>query len=154
MSVWVLLFALDLVLILTELRVDMGLSAPDLVAYIDTSPTTIRARPQVSYLFSELELQEQIYNLYNGPNIWEGVRLPRHQTCDNKWESRTRLMNSLRGDSVWKRENRIWIVYICRRVISLSTFWPFWELLVCPPLCQNLIFTAGRSILRVISLST
>ena len=45
-------------------------------------------------------------------------------------------------------------IYICRRVVSLSTFWPFWELLVCPPFCPNLIFTAGKSILRVISLST
>ena len=45
-------------------------------------------------------------------------------------------------------------ICICRRVISLSTFWPFRELLVCPPFCQNLIFTAARSKLRVISLAT
>ena len=40
-------------------------------------------------------------------------------------------------------------IYICRRVTGLSTFWPFWKLIGCPPFCQNLIFTAGRSILRV-----
>ena len=44
--------------------------------------------------------------------------------------------------------------HICRRAISLSTFWPFRELLVYPPFCQNLIFTATRSKLRVISLAT
>ena len=45
-------------------------------------------------------------------------------------------------------------IYICRRGIRLSTFLPFLESLVCPPFCQNLIFSAGRSISRVISLST
>ena len=45
-------------------------------------------------------------------------------------------------------------IYICRRVIGLSTFWPFWKLIGCPPFCQNLIFTAGRSILKVNGLST
>ena len=45
-------------------------------------------------------------------------------------------------------------IYMCRKVIRLSTFWPSWELLVCPPFCPNLIVTAGRSILRVISLCT
>ena len=43
---------------------------------------------------------------------------------------------------------------VCRRVISLSTFWPFRELLVCPPFCQNLILTAARSKLKAISLAT
>ena len=84
----------------TFICVDMGLLAPDLVVYIDTAPTTIRARPQISTLFSELEFQE--------PGIWEGVRVLRHQTCDNKWESRNRLMSSLRGDPLWKGKARSW----------------------------------------------
>ena len=52
-------------------------------------------------------------------------------------------------------------IYICRIVISLSTFWSFRRLFVCPPFCPNLILTAARSkwkLLvchrRVISLST
>ena len=45
-------------------------------------------------------------------------------------------------------------IYACRRVIRLSTFWPFRSLLACPPLCrQNLILTAARSKLKVISLT-
>ena len=45
-------------------------------------------------------------------------------------------------------------IYICRRGTGLSTFWPFWKAIGCPPFCQNLIFTAGRSILRGIGLAT
>ena len=46
----------------TFMCVDMGLLAPDLVVYIDTPQTvTVRARPQVSSLFSEMEFQDQIY---------------------------------------------------------------------------------------------
>ena len=53
----------------------------------------------------------------------------------------------------WRYHPHIYI-YICRRVTGLSTFWPFWKLIGCPPFCQNLIFTAGRSILKVNGLAT
>ena len=82
--------------------IDMGLMAPDLVIYVDTDPTTIGTRPQISFMFSDLEFQEQIYDLYQEPSIWEGVRVLRHQTSDNKWDSRNRLMSALRGDPYGK----------------------------------------------------
>ena len=85
----------------TFMCVDMGLIAPDLVVYIDTAPTIVRARSQISSIFSKLEFQEQIYELYQEQGIWEGVRVLRHETCDNKWESRKRLMSCLRGDPLW-----------------------------------------------------
>ena len=44
----------------TFMCVDMGLMAPDLVVYVDTPPTAVRARPQMSSLFSALELQDQL----------------------------------------------------------------------------------------------
>ena len=81
----------------TFMCVDMGLMAPD-----------VRARPQMSSLFSALEIQDQIYDLRQESSIWEGVRVFRHGTSDNKWDSRNRLMSALRGDPLWKIANRPW----------------------------------------------
>ena len=89
--------------------IDMGLMATDLVVYVDTAPTIIGTRPQFSSMFSDLEFQEQIYYLYQEPGIWEGVRVLRHRTSDNKWESRNRLMSALRGDPLWKVTDRPWL---------------------------------------------
>ena len=47
---------------------------------------TINARTQLSSVYADLEFQEQIYDLYQEPSIWEGIRVLRHQTSDNKWE--------------------------------------------------------------------
>ena len=88
--------------------VDMGLLAPDLVVYVDTPPAAIRTRPQMSSLFSEMEFQDQIYDLYQETGIWDGVRVLRHQTSENKWESRQHLLRVLRGDPIWKMEDRPW----------------------------------------------
>ena len=63
----------------TCMCVDMGLLAPDLVVYVDTPPASVRTRPQMSSLFSEMEFQDQIYDLYQETGIWEGVRVLRHQ---------------------------------------------------------------------------
>ena len=92
----------------TFMCVEMGLLAPDLVVYVDTPPDAIRARPQMSSLFSEMEFQDQIYDLYQETGIWEGVRVLRHQTSENKWESRQHLLSVLRGDPTWKMEDRPW----------------------------------------------
>ena len=62
----------------------------------------------MSSLFSAIEFQEQIYDLYQEASIWEGVRVLRHKTSDNKWESRQHLMSAVRGDPLWKTENRQW----------------------------------------------
>ena len=39
----------------TFMCTDMGLMAPDMVIYLDTPPEAVRARPQMSALFSDLE---------------------------------------------------------------------------------------------------
>ena len=93
------------------MSVDMGILAPDLVVYIDTPLSEIRERPFVSTLFSDMEFQEQICQLYLEPMIWEGTQVLKHTTCDNKWESRTRLMNTTEGDSLWKDKDRAWLYY-------------------------------------------
>ena len=92
----------------TLMCVDMGLMAPDLVVYVDTPPDAVRARPQMSSLFSDIEFQDQIYDLYQEASIWDGVRVLRHKTSDNKWESRQRLLSAVRGDPPWKTINRKW----------------------------------------------
>ena len=45
-------------------------------------------------------------------------------------------------------------IYICRRVISVSTFLTVWKFFIWPHFYENLIFTAARSKLKVISLAT
>ena len=82
----------------TFMCTDMGLMAPDMVIYVDTPPEAVRARPQMSALFSDLEFQNQIYDLYQETSIWDGIRVVRHRTSDNKWESRQRLTSVIRGD--------------------------------------------------------
>ena len=84
--------------------VDMGLIAPELMVYVDTPPSDIGARSLVSDLFSDPEFRERVYQIYDSPIKWDGVRVLRHHTCDNKWESRTRLMSALKGDSLWSRQ--------------------------------------------------
>ena len=92
----------------TFMCTDMGLIAPDMVIYVDTPPEAVRARPQMSALFSDFEFQNQIYDLYQETSIWDGIRVVRHKTSDNKWESRQRLTSVLRGDPLWKNINRNW----------------------------------------------
>ena len=92
----------------TFMCADMGLMAPDLVIYVDTPPEAVRTRPQMSSLFADNEFQDQIYDLYQEASIWDGVRVVRHRTSDNKWESRQRLMGVVRGDPIWKTTNRPW----------------------------------------------
>ena len=77
----------------TFMCADMGLMAPDLVIYVDTPPEAVRTRPQMSSLLSDIEFQDQIYDLYQEASIWDGVRVLRHRTSENKWESRQRLIN-------------------------------------------------------------
>ena len=86
----------------TFMCTDMGLMAPDMVIYVDTPPEAVRARPQMSTLFSDIEFQNQIYDLFQETSIWDGIRVVRHRTSDNKWESRQRLMGVIRGDPLWK----------------------------------------------------
>ena len=92
----------------TFMCADMGLMAPDLVIYVDTPPEAVRTRPQMSSLFADNEFQGQIYDLYQEASIWDGVRVVRHRTSDNKWESRQRLMGVVQGDPLWKTTNRQW----------------------------------------------
>ena len=58
------------------------------------SPTCIGCEAS---LFSDVEFQERIYELYSDPIFWEGVRVLRHTTCDNKWDSRKSFLNTLKG---------------------------------------------------------
>ena len=92
----------------TFMCTDMGLMAPDMVIYVDTPPEAVRARPQMSALFSDIEFQNQLYDLYQEVSIWDDIRVVRHKTSDNKWESRQRLMAVIRGDPLWKMANRPW----------------------------------------------
>ena len=69
----------------TFMCTDIGLMAPDMVIYVDTPPEAVRARPQMSALFSDLEFQNQIYDLYQETSIWDGIRVVLHRTSDNKW---------------------------------------------------------------------
>ena len=62
----------------------------------------------MSSLFADSEFQDQINDLYQEASIWEGVRVLRHETSENKWESRQRLLSAVRGDPLWKTVNRKW----------------------------------------------
>ena len=71
----------------------------------------------------------------------DGKRTEVGTTTQNQRERESARERKRRGREIYiyierERERDI---YICRRVFRLSTFWPFRELLVCPPFCQNLI---------------
>ena len=78
------------------MSLEKGLIAPDLVVYIDTPPTRVVGKHAVSTLFDDGGFQQQLYDLYSHPDIWNGVQVLNHVTQENKWNSSKALVLGFR----------------------------------------------------------
>ena len=133
------------------------------------------------FLFPTWKRQKQkVHIFFRKPFFWHLDKLPKnyfrtptHYLCFLRYPKNTIKLGKNKQKKILDQVltqpwTRFWLkkpqildqvltlqhIYICRRGTGLSTFWPFWKLIGCPPFCQNLIFTAGRSILKVNGLAT
>ena len=77
---------------------------------MDTTCFVFHTWMGIYVMFSDFEFQNQIYDLFQETSIWDGIRVVRHKTSDNKRESRQRLTSVLRGDPLWKISTAIGII--------------------------------------------